>query len=104
MTDNKYSTKLSTSVYVLKEKEEYNPKQVGIIFTRRNRYCIFAFFLLIVVVINIDNGCIAASIEHFKNDSNFQSELTYFKIGVLGSISFLGNIIGKIIFDIYIYF
>jgi len=97
-----YSTKISTSVYVLKEnalnKSNDNDsltKQVGIIFSRKNRYFIFSFFLLITIIINIDNGCITASIPNLREDKSFDEGISFFSVGLIGSMSFLGNIMGN---------
>ena len=98
-----YSTKINSSVYVVKDnlleksndEETSQTKQVGIIFTRKNRYFIYSVFILTTLIINIDNGAFTASITNLKNDKSFATEVNYFIIGCIGSISFLGNIIGN---------
>jgi hypothetical protein len=105
MYGNDYATKINTSVYILKDniglKSEYGDisltKQVGIIFTRQMRYLIFAFFLLVTIVINMDNGCITAAIPALRNNEDFLKSNNFLAVGLIGSISFMGNIIGIII-------
>lgn len=92
-----YSTKINTSVYIVKEGNVNNDdgltRQVGLIFTRNKRYLIYIFILFASTILNMDNGFIPASVKQLRNE--FTDSINYLTIGLICSVSFLGNISGK---------
>jgi len=100
--EGNYSTKIQTPVYVLKndvlnktDGDNQKAKQIGLIFSRSKRYSIFSFFVFITIIINLDNGYITAAIPNIQDDTSFEGGVSWLQIGLIGSVSFLGNIIGK---------
>ena len=68
----------------------------SVILSRKIRIFIFCLFLILSVVADLDNGIFSASIKAFQKDLGLENDLA--KYGLFVSISFIGRIVGLVIF------
>ena len=90
-----------------KEKENINEdltenfqENFSVILSRKVRIYIFILFLVLSLVVDLDNGIFSASVEKIKEDLCMDGK----EYGIFVSISFIGRIIGLVIFMIIINF
>lgn len=60
---------------------------------RGKRWIIFSIFVILNIMINVDNGTIPASTEEIKSSLNINDE----QLGLFGSLVYLGNIFGSLV-------
>ena len=72
----------------------------GEVLSRKTRTFIYILFLILSVVVDLDNGIFSASVKYIMKDLNMNTT----EYGVFASISFTGRIIGLVIFMIVINF
>ena len=75
--------------------EEFHENHT-VILSRKIRIFVFCLFLILSVVADLDNGLFSASIKAFQKDLGLENDLA--KYGLFVSISFIGRIVGLVIF------
>ena len=67
-----------------------DPKQIGVVFSRKIRSFIFILIIITNLIINMDHGTIPAATSEIKKDLNIDDA----SLGVFGSLVFFGNLLG----------
>ena len=80
--------------------EEDFQENFSIALSRKVRIYIFILFLVLSIVVDLDNGIFSASVEKIKEDLGMDGK----EYGIFISISFIGRIIGLVFFMIIINF
>ena len=83
----------------LSEKDNLQ-KSYNVILSRKIRIFIFILFLVLSVVVDLDNGIFNSSVNYLQKDLDM-NQTDY---GIFVSVSFIGRIIGLVIFMIIINF
>ncbi len=87
-----FSIKQTKEEYLLKHTKIISKKQLFL--SRKIRIIIFLLFIILSVIVDIDNGIIASSSQKIKEDLNIKDS----QFGLFVSIPFTGRILGLIIF------
>ena len=87
-----FSIKQTKEEYLLKHTKVISKKQLFL--SRKIRIIIFLLFIILSVIVDIDNGIIASSSQTIKEDLNIKDS----QFGIFVSIPFTGRILGLIIF------
>jgi len=87
-----FSIKQTKEEYLLKHTKIIPKKQLFL--SRKIRITIFLLFIILSVIVDIDNGIIASSSQKIKEDLNIKNS----QFGLFVSIPFTGRIIGLLIF------
>jgi hypothetical protein len=74
------------------QKKERRAKEL--ILSRTTRWILFFIFFIIQILMNMDHGTIPAATEDIRIDLNIDNKI----LGIFGSLVFLGNLIGTILF------
>ena len=84
---------------IIEDVEEFH-ENLNVTLSRKVRIFIFILFLVLSVVVDLDNGIFSASVKEIQTDLDMSPT----KYGIFLSISFVGRIIGLVIFMIIINF
>jgi hypothetical protein len=68
------------------------PKRKSVIITRKGRYSVFLFFMIMELFVNFDQGYFPAATEEFKEDFGVHDSSL---LGLYGSSLYVGNLIGN---------
>ena len=86
--------------FVIVENLEDFQENFSVILSRKARIYIFILFLVLSVVVDLDNGIFSASVDKIKEDLDMDGK----EYGIFLSISFIGRIVGLVFFMIIINF
>ena len=87
-----FSSEISKQEYFLHHTKVISKQQIDL--SRKMRIFIFLLFIILSIVVDIDNGLIASSSQIIKKDLKINDS----KFGLFASVPFIGRIIGLIIF------
>ena len=87
-----FSSEISKQEYFLHHTKVIPKQQIDI--SRKMRIFIFILFIILSIVVDIDNGLIASSSQIIKKDLNLNDS----QFGLFASVPFIGRILGLAVF------